>query len=777
MVQVAGAAKLSAGLVVGPEWWERFRDRLAGWMVLHPVLSGRVRLAWLGGCLLGLAVFGVLALLFPNLRAAAGVYVGVGWILLCWVLLARTRTLTLGGVSLLYGVCLPWSLVIGVVSLHLSALMPESWPLRGPGTLGPAIGIAAVTEEAFKLVPVTVLVVLAPGRVRRFAAVDWLLVGLASGAAFLTSEEVQRRLGMLRPGSRGLLDFCTGGSADQRIDCYGLTQFGLNPFGTKTAVTGLFGTDPTGAQYAGHHVLTALVTVGVGLGIVVWRSAGATWAARTRRRVLAVVLPVAMFWVAVGDHVVLNAEAQLGGLTGSGGRWLESNSTIPAAFRLWWYLGGHGHGRTGLLVVLLVVAMLCDASRARRRDYWSIALSAGPVWADRAIGWVRTRLGDAEATGPARYVRDGVVSVGVAGAGLAYLMTRDLRLTLAAHARHREESRRDAMLRGRAALMMQREAREIAADVDAGPGGRHRYRLVALVALAALLVLGLVAGPALARSIGWDVTFSSRWLAGLAEDLGKWWHTLTPGQQLALTALAALALAIPLGFGWGLFLAGGLSYLAAHGRGAGALLRDPRRATREYLTHRSLGGMALDAGEFALTFVPAGLGSAGGVAAKGAIRELADDHRAYLEAWRLARRGHYMQHPERGAVDLDALGRLLVNGRQPINGSRWAGKVFADERRWTAALQSKYPQGVRFSAEGFPDFTPYATHTYLFEHGFTGDRAKDFRLADKAMGWTKRPDGYTWHHAEDGRTLQLIPRDLHLAVRHTGGHAVIKPPK
>lgn len=34
--------------------------------------------------------------------------------------------------------------------------------------------------------------------------------------------------------------------------------------------------------------------------------------------------------------------------------------------------------------------------------------------------------------------------------------------------------------------------------------------------------------------------------------------------------------------------------------------------------------------------------------------------------------------------------------------------------------------------------------------------------------------GYTWHHVEDGRTMQLIPQRLHNAVRHTGGCAIIK---
>ncbi len=90
--------------------------------------------------MVGLLVLGVMSVLFPNVRAAAGVYVGVVWILLYWFWLARTRTLTLGGLTLLYGVCVPWSLTVGLVSLHLSALMPADWPLRGAGTLARGSG-------------------------------------------------------------------------------------------------------------------------------------------------------------------------------------------------------------------------------------------------------------------------------------------------------------------------------------------------------------------------------------------------------------------------------------------------------------------------------------------------------------------------------------------------------------------------------------------------------------------------------------------------------------
>ena len=34
--------------------------------------------------------------------------------------------------------------------------------------------------------------------------------------------------------------------------------------------------------------------------------------------------------------------------------------------------------------------------------------------------------------------------------------------------------------------------------------------------------------------------------------------------------------------------------------------------------------------------------------------------------------------------------------------------------------------------------------------------------------------GYTWHHLEDGKTLILIPTDLHNAYRHTGGASLLR---
>lgn len=66
------------------------------------------------------------------------------------------------------------------------------------------------------------------------------------------------------------------------------------------------------------------------------------------------------------------------------------------------------------------------------------------------------------------------------------------------------------------------------------------------------------------------------------------------------------------------------------------------------------------------------------------------------------------------------------------------------------------------------------TQLALVDLPLTINRAKDFRLADRIMGWRQRPDGWAWHHVEDGKTLQLIPTDMHKAVAHAGGRRRIQ---
>ncbi len=110
-----------------------------------------------------------------------------------------------------------------------------------------------------------------------------------------------------------------------------------------------------------------------------------------------------------------------------------------------------------------------------------------------------------------------------------------------------------------------------------------------------------------------------------------------------------------------------------------------------------------------------------------------------------------------------------VNGRSPIN-SAYAGKIYPIP----TALQSKYNvTGVSFSTTGFPNFSPFAIKS-VKPAGLTGDRAKDNALANKAAGYAPQPAGTVWHHVEDCVTMLLLPKDIHGAVKHTGGAAIIQ---
>jgi hypothetical protein len=95
--------------------------------------------------------------------------------------------------------------------------------------------------------------------------------------------------------------------------------------------------------------------------------------------------------------------------------------------------------------------------------------------------------------------------------------------------------------------------------------------------------------------------------------------------------------------------------------------------------------------------------------------------------------------------------------------------------------------------DGNPDFSEY---TYKakgadgsavdakveIELSPTGNREADFSKAREAMaeklGQDKfyEPPDYTWHHKEDGTTMELVPTDLHRNVPHSGGVSVAQDP-
>lgn len=128
---------------------------------------------------------------------------------------------------------------------------------------------------------------------------------------------------------------------------------------------------------------------------------------------------------------------------------------------------------------------------------------------------------------------------------------------------------------------------------------------------------------------------------------------------------------------------------------------------------------------------------------------------------------------------------LVAHNKCNIN-SEYSGKNFSFESG--SELAKKYPKGVNFTSDGYPDFSPYAKKTLTFDYPsqsalangscLNGNYNHDFALANKLAGFGNTPGstpaGYTWHHDQSMQKLLLIPQDLHRAVRHTGGASLIK---
>ena len=64
------------------------------------------------------------------------------------------------------------------------------------------------------------------------------------------------------------------------------------------------------------------------------------------------------------------------------------------------------------------------------------------------------------------------------------------------------------------------------------------------------------------------------------------------------------------------------------------------------------------------------------------------------------------------------------------------------------------------------------------EINMKGNRTTDFTDADRELfqktGRVRDPATETWHHNEDGKTMQLMDRNTHAKFTHSGGVAKLK---
>jgi len=124
-----------------------------------------------------------------------------------------------------------------------------------------------------------------------------------------------------------------------------------------------------------------------------------------------------------------------------------------------------------------------------------------------------------------------------------------------------------------------------------------------------------------------------------------------------------------------------------------------------------------------------------------------------------------------------------VNGHYPIN-AKFAekGKGTFDDLSDSTKKRYAHLEGVevKWKKTGYPDFSDHARsingQSNFEVEGLTGKMGRDTKLLREKLGLSVSEmntylDGYTLHHVEDGKTLQLVRSDIHDAFRHTGGRA------
>lgn len=152
---------------------------------------------------------------------------------------------------------------------------------------------------------------------------------------------------------------------------------------------------------------------------------------------------------------------------------------------------------------------------------------------------------------------------------------------------------------------------------------------------------------------------------------------------------------------------------------------------------------------------------------------------AYTYAFEMGVQGMKYQfghsNPSKGLMSADDYAK--VKGREIIN--KEIENIKPPKPLDDVVVSPEYLKAVN---EGVPlvnghrDFSNYSRENFEFKYGvLTGNVTKDKMILENAFGVNMEDfSGCTLHHAPDGRTLMMVPTDLHNAVRHTGGNALIQ---
>lgn len=122
--------------------------------------------------------------------------------------------------------------------------------------------------------------------------------------------------------------------------------------------------------------------------------------------------------------------------------------------------------------------------------------------------------------------------------------------------------------------------------------------------------------------------------------------------------------------------------------------------------------------------------------------------------------------------------QLPTTGKWNPPNSKGHGTWTSDDGKYSIEYKEGFPD---FSTAKGPPGTPIMKGKVEIE--MKGNHTTDFTAADEAMrkihgqDW-KRPGNYTWHHHEDGVTMELVRKDVHnkasSGAAHTGGASITK---
>lgn len=566
------------------EWWQRLSARLRDVIARHPVGARRARRT------IVIIQLSFLVLMIPTMIFVPRATDQIGWVIvelvptaiIFW--LARTKTI---GWKMMSGMFTAAALIapfIAVFSLWAGQLWGALSISNGIG-----VGIAGFFEETGKLLPLAVLAIAASGRVRRFATVDWLLVGYACGAGFAAAEQIARATQYTSPSIGLALAIAEGKNLGPVVS--------INPFlvASNASDTGLT---------PGHQVWTAFIAGSIGLGIYLWRRHRSS-----RLRWLGWLLPVLAAHAAISDHMLYNATTQAYTPWDAWGYF-----GLPWTSTASWFVLGLGYGLPILLFVMLLVALALDVERRRMA-----AASAAPGIIYPARVGDRTtavRTWAAERTGFVGLLR----RAGAIAAAAWFQWSADVAPALRGYRRRAGEHWRSAQTRGRVAITAAQSARRVAMERTVPPGSVRQFRLTAAVVVAAALLLAFAAGVVIANLLGNvlsdpnDAVLPWKFIGGLVYDFQNWWNHLPLWAQglATLTAVSLIFLSggtLAAGFLW----AGVGTYSIGHASSIYRLSTDPKGAIKYYLLNTSPGDMLADAVELGLTVLPIRIGPKGDI--------------------------------------------------------------------------------------------------------------------------------------------------------------------